>query len=150
MVVLADSYRRHGKTLVFTNGCFDLLHVGHVTYLQEASELGDVLVVAINSDDSVRRLKGSHRPVIRQSDRAKMLAALDCVDRVLIFDEDTPRELLRRLRPEFLVKGGTYAPGEVIGQELVREYGGNVVVLSLVAGVSTSTIIREVVSKSSN
>ena len=126
---LAEAYRRQGKKLVFTNGCFDLLHVGHANYLHEAARLGDVLIVAVNSDASVRRLKGSDRPVIREADRAAMLAALACVSYVLIFEEDTPREMLRRLRPDVLVKGGTYTPDEVVGKKFVEGYGGCVFVV---------------------
>ena len=147
MAILAESYRSQGKTIVFTNGCFDLLHVGHVAYLREAAEWGDVLVVAINSDDSVRRLKGPVRPVILQADRAEMLAALGCVAHVLIFNEDTPHELLLRLRPDVLVKGGTYSREEVAGHEIVTGCGGEVAVLQLVAGVSTTKIIDTFMAK---
>ena len=138
---LGERYRSDGKRIVFTNGCFDLLHAGHVSYLQESSTVGDVLVVGINSDASVSRLKGHDRPVIRHSDRATVLAALACVDHVVIFDEDTPHEVLRRLRPDVLIKGGTYRPDEVIGREVVLSYGGKVLVTSAVEGVSTSKII---------
>jgi D-beta-D-heptose 7-phosphate kinase/D-beta-D-heptose 1-phosphate adenosyltransferase len=141
MAKLADSYRRAGRTIVFTNGCFDLLHVGHATYLEEAAGLGDVLVVAVNSDRSVRRIKGSTRPVVGQDHRANMLAALQAVDHVLIFDEDTPHRLLRRLRPDVLVKGGTYAPDQVVGHEVVEAYGGKVCVTGKVEGVSTTKIL---------
>jgi D-beta-D-heptose 7-phosphate kinase/D-beta-D-heptose 1-phosphate adenosyltransferase len=150
LIEFVAGYRRGGKRIAFTNGCFDLLHIGHVSYLQEASGLADVLVVAINSDESVRRLKGRHRPVIRQSDRAKMLAALDSVDHVVIFEEDTPHQILLTLRPDLLVKGGTYTPDEVVGHEVVRKYGGEVRVVGLVTGVSTSKIIHELLSTHSN
>ena len=118
------SYRRRGRTVVFTNGCFDLLHVGHVSYLSEAAKLGNTLIVGVNSDASVRRLKGSSRPVIAESDRAAMLAALACVGYVVVFDEDTPHRLLEAIRPDVLVKGGTYTPSEVVGHEIVEAYGG--------------------------
>jgi D-beta-D-heptose 7-phosphate kinase / D-beta-D-heptose 1-phosphate adenosyltransferase len=147
LLELVATHRRDGKKIVFTNGCFDLLHVGHVTNLQEAAKTGDVLIVAINSDASVRRLKGCDRPVICQADRAKILASLDCVSHVVIFDEDTPLVMLRAIRPDVLVKGGTYAPKEVIGYDLVTSYGGSVAVLSVVEGISTSRIISEVMSK---
>jgi D-beta-D-heptose 7-phosphate kinase/D-beta-D-heptose 1-phosphate adenosyltransferase len=138
---LGERYRSEGKRIVFTNGCFDLLHAGHVSYLQESSTAGDILVVGLNSDASVSRLKGRGRPVIRHSDRAMILAALSCVDHVVVFDEDTPHEVLHRLRPDVLIKGGTYRTDEVIGREVVLSYGGKVLVTSAVEGVSTSQII---------
>jgi D-beta-D-heptose 7-phosphate kinase/D-beta-D-heptose 1-phosphate adenosyltransferase len=141
---LAEAYRRQRKTLVFTNGCFDLLHVGHVRYLCEAAQLGDILIVAVNSDASVRRLKGNDRPVITAADRAAMLAALACVGHVLIFEDDTPHDLLRRLRPDVLVKGGTYTPDEVVGKEIVEAYGGRVCVTGKSQGVSTTEIVAAV------
>ena len=142
LVRRAAGHRAAGQKIVFTNGCFDLLHVGHTTYLAEARALGDVLVVAVNSDAGVRRLKGATRPVIGQADRAGMLAALAAVDYVLIFDDDTPHELLRRLRPEVLVKGGTYTPEQVVGHEVVAAYGGQVCVAGLVQGMSTTNILK--------
>lgn len=141
---LAESYRLAGKSLVLANGCFDLLHVGHVRHLEEAARLGDVLVVAVNSDRSVRRLKGSGRPVIGQEDRASLLAALACVDHVVVFDDLTPHELLRRLRPNVLAKGGTYTRGDVIGRDVVEEYGGRACVTHEVNGVSTTRILATV------
>jgi len=117
-----SKYRAERKRIVFTNGCFDLLHVGHVTYLQEAARLGDVLVVAVNSDAAVKRLKGKSRPVNSQSDRAAMLAVLGCVNHELLFDDDTPHVLLHRLRPDVLVEGGTYTEQEVVGREIVNAY----------------------------
>jgi len=140
MVDLADRYRREGKKIVFTNGCFDLLHIGHVSYLQEAAALGDVLVVAVNSDGSVKRLKGSTRPVIRDEDRSALLAALSCVTHVLIFEEDTPESLLRRIRPDVLVKGGTTT--DIVGREIVEAYGGRVCLAGQVPGVSTTQLIH--------
>jgi D-beta-D-heptose 7-phosphate kinase/D-beta-D-heptose 1-phosphate adenosyltransferase len=138
------SHRRaKGERVVFTNGCFDLLHMGHVTYLQQARELGHCLVVAINSDDSVRRLKGPARPIIGQAERASMLAALECVDYVTVFDEDTPIPLLQALRPDILVKGGT--TDVVVGRELVESYGGRVQTLQAVDGLSTTEIINRIV-----
>jgi D-beta-D-heptose 7-phosphate kinase / D-beta-D-heptose 1-phosphate adenosyltransferase len=140
---LADEVQRHRnnrKSIVFTNGCFDLLHLGHVTCLEEAAQQGDVLIVAVNSDASVKRLKGPGRPVIHQDQRAAMLAALNFVDHVTIFDGDSPIELLRRLRPDVLVKGGTTA--DVIGREVVEEYGGRIHVTSQVADISTTRILQ--------
>lgn len=141
---LAEEHRRRGERLVFTNGCFDLLHVGHVTYLAEAAALGDVLAVGVNSDQSVRRLKGEGRPVIGASDRAAMLASLACVRYVVVFDDDTPRRLLEAVRPDVLVKGGTYKPEEVVGHEIVTAYGGQVCVTSVVEGISTTNILASV------
>lgn len=138
---LAAEHRRCGEKIVFTNGCFDLLHVGHVSYLAEASALGKVLVVGVNSDASVRRLKGPSRPVIGESDRAAMLAALACVGYVVVFDEDTPNLLLEAIRPDVLVKGGTYTPEQVVGHEIVAAYGGTVCVTGMVDGISTTNIL---------
>ncbi len=140
----AADHRANGEKIVFTNGCFDLLHVGHVSYLSEARALGDLLIVGLNSDVSVRRLKGPSRPVINEQDRAAMLAALAAVDYVIVFDEATPHNLLHHLRPDVLVKGGTYKPSEVVGHEVVEAYGGKVCVAGLVEGVSTTSILASV------
>jgi D-beta-D-heptose 7-phosphate kinase/D-beta-D-heptose 1-phosphate adenosyltransferase len=145
---LAGKYRTEQKRIVFTNGCFDLLHIGHVTYLQEAARLGDILVVAVNSDEAVQRLKGKSRPVISERDRAAMLAALSCVSYVIVFGDDTPHALLRRLRPDVLVKGGTYTEQEVVGREIVNAYGGQVSVVGRVDGVSTTRLLDRITSKS--
>jgi D-beta-D-heptose 7-phosphate kinase/D-beta-D-heptose 1-phosphate adenosyltransferase len=134
--------RALGHAVVFTNGCFDLLHMGHVRYLRQARELGSCLVVGVNSDDSVRRLKGPARPVIGQTERAEMLAALECVDYVTLFDEDTPEALLALLRPEILAKGGSTPV--VVGREIVEGYGGKVLTLELVEGTSTTRIIDRI------
>jgi D-beta-D-heptose 7-phosphate kinase/D-beta-D-heptose 1-phosphate adenosyltransferase len=141
---ILDGERKRGRTIVFTNGCFDLLHVGHVKYLQRARLLGDLLVLGLNSDDSIRRLKGPHRPLIGQEERAHILAALKCIDYVVIFDEDTPLELIRALRPAVLVKGGDYAPEEVVGKEIVESYGGRVELIQFVDGRSTTNIINQI------
>lgn len=135
--------RRVGHKVVLTNGCFDLLHIGHVTYLQQAAREGDCLIVAINSDASVRSLnKGPDRPIFTQADRAAMLAALEAVDYVVVFDEATPHSLLEQLRPDVLVKGGTYSTHEIIGREVVEAYGGVVKPLTLVEGISTTRIVQ--------
>ena len=139
----ATRRRRRGETIVFTNGCFDLLHVGHVRCLKQARRLGSCLVVAINSDDSVRRLKGAGHPVIGADERAEMLGSLECVDYVTIFDEDTPEALLELLKPELLVKGGTTPV--VVGREIVEAYGGAVRTLELVEGLSTTEIIDRII-----
>lgn len=134
--------RGRGDTIVFTNGCFDLLHMGHVRYLQQARQLGSCLIVAINSDESARRLKGPARPVIGADERAEMLASLECVDYVTVFEEDTPEALLERLKPEILVKGGS--TGAIVGAKYVKGYGGEVVKLDLVKGLSTTEIIERI------
>jgi D-beta-D-heptose 7-phosphate kinase/D-beta-D-heptose 1-phosphate adenosyltransferase len=136
--------RQRGKKTVFTNGCFDLLHVGHVKYLQAARQLGDLLILGLNSDDSIRRLKGPSRPLIGQDERAHILAALDCIDYVVVFDEDTPLELITVLRPDILVKGGDYTPEGVVGRELVESYGGRVELINFVDGKSTTNIINKI------
>jgi D-beta-D-heptose 7-phosphate kinase/D-beta-D-heptose 1-phosphate adenosyltransferase len=141
LVTLAESYRRARRRVVLTNGCFDLLHAGHVGCLREAARLGDVLVVALNSDASVRRLKGPGRPIHNQTDRAGLVAALACVDHVTVFEDDTPHDLLRRLRPDVLVKGGTYTPEEVVGREVVEAYGGKVLLTAKRDGVSTTRLL---------
>lgn len=138
----AELLRRRGQKIVFTNGCFDLLHVGHVTYLQEAAAMGNALLVGVNSDESVRRLKGPARPIIGERDRAAMLAALECVSGVVVFGEDTPHNLLNAIRPDVLVKGGTYTPQQVVGHEMVTAYGGCVRVTSMLDGISTTRILE--------
>jgi D-beta-D-heptose 7-phosphate kinase/D-beta-D-heptose 1-phosphate adenosyltransferase len=134
--------RTQGKSLVFTNGVFDLLHVGHIRYLAEARALGDALVVAINSDRTVRELKGEGRPVINESERAEILAALRHVTYVTVFDDVSPRTLIAALLPDVLVKGGDYGLEEIHGREEVEAAGGRVVSLPFVAGASTSVIIE--------
>jgi len=131
-----------GKCVVFTNGCFDLLHPGHIRYLAEARRLGDALVVAINSDRSVRALKGPSRPILPESERAELMAALRCVDLVTIFDDLTPRDLLARMLPQVLVKGADWGPTNIVGREEVEAAGGVVVPIPVVPGFSTSEIIR--------
>lgn len=144
LALLLERERRRGKRIVFTNGCFDLLHVGHVKYLQAARRLGDLLVLGLNSDDSIRRLKGPNRPLISQDERAHILAALDCINQVVIFDEDTPLELIRLLRPDILVKGGDYTPEGVVGKEIVESYGGRVELIQFVDGKSTTGIVEKI------
>ena len=144
LVALVQEARAHGETVVMTNGCFDILHAGHVTYLEQAAALGDRLIVAVNDDASVRRLKGPERPVNTQERRMRVLAALDCVDWVVGFDEDTPTRLICRVLPDLLVKGGDNDPDKIPGGDCVREAGGEVRVLTYVDGVSTTGIIGEI------
>ena len=139
-----QGHRREGQTIVFTNGCFDLFHVGHLRCLEEAAALGDVLVVALNSDASVGRLKGPGRPVVRQQDRAEIIAALHCVDYVVVFGADTPHKLLRAIQPHVLAKGGTSPSDSVAGRELVAGHGGQVRVTGRVHGVSTTRILEQI------
>ena len=139
--------RGQGKRVVFTNGCFDILHVGHIKLLQRARALGDLLVVGINDDASVRALKGDKRPLIAQNERAHVLAALDSVDFVTMFSEETPMSLIEALRPEVLVKGGDYAIHEVVGRAFVESYGGRVELVPVVEGFSTSDLVRRIAEK---
>jgi len=133
-----------GKRIVFTNGCFDILHIGHARYLHEAKSLGDHLVVAVNSDRSVRAIKGPERPVTSQDERAEMLAALGCVDSVVIFDEDTPLKAIKYLMPDVLVKGGDWKPNEIVGGDIVLAAGGEVRSIAFVEGSSTTGIIKRI------
>ena len=135
-----DKQRKAGKKIVFTNGCFDILHAGHVSVLEFSRSKGDVLVVGLNSDASVKRLKGPSRPVNTQADRALVLAALQAVDAVCVFEEDTPYELIKLVQPDVLVKGGDYKPSEIVG----REFAKKVVRFALLKGRSTTNIIKKV------
>jgi rfaE bifunctional protein nucleotidyltransferase chain/domain len=142
---LVRRFRRpRTENVVFTNGCFDILHRGHVAYLHAARALGDRLVVGVNSDASVRRLKGAGRPILNQEDRAFILAGLASVDAVTLFDEDTPAELIAALVPDILVKGGDYSPGEVVGRDTVEASGGRLVLIPFVEGRSTTDIVRRI------
>ena len=135
-------WREQGLKIVFTNGCFDILHRGHVEYLSKASDMGDVLVVGLNTDASVKRLKGEGRPINDQKARALVLASLSFVDAVVLFDEDTPYELIKAIRPDVLVKGADYKPLEIVGYDIVTSYGGKVETVPLVEGYSTTSILN--------
>lgn len=143
-LAVIDRIHGKGKRIVFTNGCFDILHIGHITYLRKARQFGDVLIVGINSDASVKRLKGDDRPVNNLSDRAEMLAAMDFVDYVIPFEEDTPKKLIDQVRPDVLVKGGDYSPDNIVGADTVIQHGGKVEVIPFVDGHSTSAIIKKI------
>jgi D-beta-D-heptose 7-phosphate kinase/D-beta-D-heptose 1-phosphate adenosyltransferase len=145
---LADEWRAAGLRVAFTNGVFDLLHPGHVRYLREARTLGDVLVVGVNGDVSVRRNKGSARPINPERERAELLAALSCVDAVVVFDEDTPAEIIRAVQPDVLVKGADWPADQIVGRDTVEARGGRVVRVPLEAGYSTSAIIERIKSGS--
>lgn len=139
--------KKSGKRVVFTNGCFDLLHYGHVMYLEKAKSLGDVLVVGLNSDASVRRIKGSRRPLINQNDRARIIAALESVDFVVIFGSDTPLEAIKALKPDLLVKGSDWKNKGIVGAEFIKNYGGRVLTVKLADGRSTSSLIKKIVER---
>jgi D-beta-D-heptose 7-phosphate kinase/D-beta-D-heptose 1-phosphate adenosyltransferase len=139
--------KARGERIVFTNGVFDLLHLGHIRYLQQARGLGDCLVVGINTDASVRKLKGPKRPLVPEMERARTLAALAAVDYVILFEEDTPEELIRLLKPNVHVKGGDYKPEDLPEAAAVREYGGEVEVLTFLPGHSTTNLIEEIVKR---
>ena len=143
-MVAVESARSNGEKIVFTNGCFDILHAGHVDYLSEARTLGSRLIVAVNDDESVRRLKGEGRPINQVERRMIILAALESVDWVVPFSEDTPERLLDRIKPEVLVKGGDYKLGEVVGADIVKRYNGDVKVLKFVDHSSTSDLVEKI------
>ena len=147
---IIHSLKAHGKTIVFTNGCFDILHRGHVDYLMKAAALGDVFVLGLNSDESVRLIKGEKRPLNAEQDRAMILASLACVDYVVLFSESTPEILIRKFMPHFLVKGGDYISGSVVGQSIVEAAGGEVVILPFLQGYSSYTIIKSICNRYEN
>jgi D-beta-D-heptose 7-phosphate kinase/D-beta-D-heptose 1-phosphate adenosyltransferase len=142
-LVQIAALRREGRKIVFTNGCFDILHSGHVTLLEKAAAEGDFLIIGLNADESVRRLKGVDRPVNSQQDRARVLGALGCVGAIVLFDEDTPISLIEALRPDVLVKGADYRKDQVVGGTLVESYGGKIALIDLVEGKSTSSTIAK-------
>jgi D-beta-D-heptose 7-phosphate kinase/D-beta-D-heptose 1-phosphate adenosyltransferase len=141
---LAAVFRRQNRRVVFTNGVFDLLHPGHVRYLQRARQLGDALIVAVNSDRSVRVNKGSHRPINPERERAEVVLALACVDAVLVFDQDTPHDVIQAIQPDVLVKGADWGVDEIVGRDIVESRGGTVVRLELEKDFSTTGLIERV------
>ena len=147
LIIRRREWKDNRRQVVFTNGCFDLLHPGHIRLLEEARTLGDVLVVGLNSDCSLRELKGPGRPLVPEQERAEVLAALEAVAAVTIFDEPTPRELVAALVPDVLVKGGDWGADEIVGREEVEAAGGRVVRISLVEGYSTSRLIAKIVGQ---
>ncbi len=144
---IVKELKNAGKKIVFTNGCFDLIHVGHITYLNEARGLGDILIVGLNTDRSVRALKGPTRPILPEQERSHILAALECIDYVVLFDEDTPFDLIGAVRPDVLAKGADYTTEEVVGHDIIESYGGKVVLLPLLENMSTTNIIRTIREK---
>jgi len=141
---IVERLKREGKKVVFTNGCFDILHAGHTRYLREARKLGDALILALNSDSSVRSIKGPMRPIVPEAERAEVVASLDSVDYVTVFDELTPLELIEYLRPDVIVKGGDWAEKDIVGAEAVGKWGGRVAVMPEIEGASTTNIIDKV------
>ena len=141
-----DALRREGKKIAFTNGCFDILHVGHVRYLKEARKTADILVLALNSDSSVRAIKGEKRPLVPEDERAEVLAGLECIDFVTIFPELTPLELICTLKPDILIKGGDWPEDKVVGRNEIREWGGHVTLIPEVIGKSTTNIVDKIIA----
>ena len=144
---IIKNLKAKGKRIVFTNGCFDLLHIGHIRYLEKARALGDALVVGVNSDSSVRKLKGPKRPVLPVTERAEILSGLGCVDYITIFGERDPLKLITSLHPNVLVKGGDWTKEEIVGSEVVERSGGEVVIIPFVKGASTSNLIETILKK---
>lgn len=139
-----DEFRAQGKKIAFTNGCFDILHVGHVRYLREAKKTGDILVLALNSDSSVRAIKGEKRPVVGEQERAEIMAALEFIDFVIVFTELTPLELINYLQPDVLIKGGDWPEEKIVGREEIRKWGGRVVIIPEIEGKSTTNIVEKI------
>lgn len=136
--------RKKGKKVVFTNGCFDIIHAGHVRYLKKARSRGDILVVGLNSDSSVRAIKGESRPIVPQNERAEVLSALSSVDHIVVFNEPTPIRLIRAIKPDILAKGADWAAKDIVGGDIVRENGGRIARITLVKGRSTTNIIKKI------
>ena len=147
LIDVRERAKKEGKKVVFTNGCFDILHRGHIDYLEKAKKLGDILIVGLNSDNSVTKIKGKNRPIVPEDDRASVLSALSCVDYVCIFDQEIPEELIRKLTPNVLVKGGDWEKENIVGRDIVEESGGQVVTIPEVEGKSTQNIIRTIVDR---
>jgi rfaE bifunctional protein nucleotidyltransferase chain/domain len=144
LVQVIEGLREAGKRIVFTNGCFDILHVGHVRYLAAARSKGDILVLGLNSDASVKSIKHDNRPIVSQDQRAEVLAGLACVDYITIFDESDPLALIQTIKPDVLIKGADWKEAEIIGSDIVKSYGGKVVRIEVVPGISTSRIIQRI------
>jgi rfaE bifunctional protein nucleotidyltransferase chain/domain len=147
LVRIRKRLKGQGKTVVFTNGCFDVLHRGHIECLRKARSCGDVLVVGLNSDSSVRELKGKNRPILSQGDRAEILACLEMVDYVLIFSEQTPQKIIAALLPDVLVKGGDYRKDQIVGRDIVESHGGRVIIVKQVPGKSTKDVVGKIISR---
>lgn len=144
---IVGQFKSEGKTVVFTNGCFDLIHPGHIMYLCEAKEMGDLLIVGLNSDASIRKIKGKDRPIINEAGRITILSGLECVDYIAVFDESTPLKLIKTLKPDIIVKGADWKDKGIIGADFVRSYGGEVRTVNLVKGYSTTNLIKKIVQR---
>ena len=147
LVQITQRLKQQGKRIVFTNGCFDIIHTGHVRYLRSAREYGDVLIVGLNSDESVRNIKGGKRPIIPQADRGEVLSSLRFVDYVVIFDEPDPYTIIAAVKPDILVKGGDWRVEDIVGRDVVESYGGKVCTIPFVEGASSSRIINSIIEK---
>ena len=141
---LVNQWKHQGLSIVFTNGCFDIVHIGHIDYLEKARSSGDKLILGLNTDSSVRRIKGEKRPIVEENARARVIAALEFVDAVVLFDEDTPLRLIETIKPDILVKGDDYTPENIVGADFVIKNGGSVKTIPLVKGFSTSHIIEKI------
>ena len=139
-----DQWKNENKKIVFTNGCFDLIHLGHIELLARSSDLGDVLIIGVNSDSSIQKLKGENRPIIEEDSRVKQLAALEFVDAVILFHEDTPQKLIEKIKPNVITKGGDYKAENVVGNEVVTQKNGQVVIIPLTQGYSTTSILKKI------
>lgn len=143
LVKVLNELKSQGKRIIFTNGCFDILHWGHVYYLKQAKELGDILVLALNTDDSVKKLKGDSRPINNQQDRALVINELKSIDYVTFFSEETPYNIIKILKPNIIAKGGDYSPEQVVGKDIIENYGGSVEIIPFVEGKSTTNIVNK-------
>ena len=139
-----DQWKNENKKIVFTNGCFDLIHLGHIELLARSSDLGDVLIIGVNSDSSIQKLKGENRPIIEEDSRVKQLAALEFVDAIVLFHEDTPQKLIEKIKPDVITKGGDYKAENVVGNEVVTQKNGQVVIIPLTQGYSTTSILEKI------
>ncbi|MFA6349773.1 MAG: D-glycero-beta-D-manno-heptose 1-phosphate adenylyltransferase [Candidatus Omnitrophota bacterium] len=143
--IILKQLQSAGKKIVFTNGCFDLIHAGHVRYLSAAKNMGDVLILGLNSDSSVRKIKGPKRPLVTQKDRLAVMASLECIDFVVIFNETTPLKIIQILKPDILVKGADWKSSDIVGADFVKKHGGKVATIKLTRGRSTSNLIKKIV-----
>ncbi|MCD6221226.1 D-glycero-beta-D-manno-heptose 1-phosphate adenylyltransferase [bacterium] len=141
---IVNELKRKGKKIVFTNGCFDILHSGHIKLLKKAKELGDVLILGINKDKSIKKIKGKDRPIMDEKQRIEIISAIEFVDYVVPFGDITPEKLIKRIKPDIIVKGGDYKKNEVIGKDIVEKYGGKVYIFPLVKNISTTKIIKKI------
>ena len=141
---IINEWRLNGDKIVFTNGCFDLIHLGHLEILARSADLGDKLIVGINSDESIKKIKGNSRPIIEEDSRAKQLAAIEFIDAVILFNEDTPFDLINILKPDVLTKGGDYKKNDIVGNELINKEQGEVVIIPLTQGYSTTSILEKI------